>query len=184
MIWTSSPSFIPLYPSFFSLSSTIVVQNYTKHLSDSITTPLLRDNNTHFSSLSTMFCTSSFAKSRLTTIATILVTIHAKLFLILHDRYPLSSSFYPPLLRQSFPKPNFDFITIFLCLLLWLSILPSFTIFHSLSFVTTGETAIIITYATIATILFYMLLDSSYFFDRGLWFYRNIFILSLFFKSW
>ena len=67
---------------------------YQKIHSDSIATPLLLDYNTYLSPLSTIFYTSSFTKSTIITIATILVTIHIKLFLILYNRGPIPSSFY------------------------------------------------------------------------------------------
>ena len=69
------------------------VPEYRKKSSDSIATPLRSDYNTYFSPLSTIFYTSFFAKSTIITIATILITTNIKLFLIIYDWAPISSSF-------------------------------------------------------------------------------------------
>ena len=92
MIWTLSKSFIPPYPSFSLSSSTIGFQSNETNLRFHHH-PHLHDYNTYFSRLSTIFYTSSFTKSTIITIATIVVTIHIELFFILHDRGPIPSSF-------------------------------------------------------------------------------------------
>ena len=74
-----------------SSSPTIEFQSIEKKLRFHRHT-LRLDYNTYFSPLSILIYKSSFTKSTITTIATILVTIHIKLLLILHHRGPISSS--------------------------------------------------------------------------------------------